>query len=405
MIVLILATAAMVLYWLSEFIRHQKNVKAIPIRIHVNGTRGKSSVTRLIAAGLRAGGITTVAKTTGTLPRFILPDGREAAIIRLSGANIIEQKYIFRSAVKFNPQAIVIECMAVNPVYQWITERQFVRSTIGVLTNCRADHLDLMGSSVESVTLSLSNTIPAKGVFYTAEDIYINILRKVAKKRNTTLHQIRPVDVTQAELDKFHYIEHAENLQLALAVCAEAGVPREVALQGMQHSKPDPGALKKYRICLKDKTIVFYNVFAANDPESSARIIKMVTDPLTGTEKIIIINSRADRFFRSQQLVDGIKDLEFSYLFLTGEISDRVLHYALQQGIPKEKIFALGQPLTEVIYAKVLELTDKEAHVIGIGNIAGDVKYGAQIVAHFKHKMQQSQKAGLRNENQEGAAK
>jgi poly-gamma-glutamate synthase PgsB/CapB len=390
MIVLILAAVVLVLYWVSEYIRHLNNVNSIPIRIHVNGTRGKSSVTRLVAAGLRAGGISTIAKTTGTLPRVILPDGREAAIIRLMGANI-------------KPQAIVMECMAVNPVFQWITERQFIRSTIGVLTNCRADHLDLMGSTVQSVTMSLSNTIPAHGVCYTAEDLYFGILKSVAEKRHTKIHQIRPTDVTQEELDRFRYIEHAENVQLALAVCAEAGVSREVALAGMQHSRPDPGALKKYRICTKDKVITFYNVFAANDPDSSARIIKMVTGHLTGVEKIVIINSRSDRLFRSQQLVDAVKDLEYSYLFLTGEIPDKVEHYATHHGVPKEKIVALGQPLTDVVYQKVLELTEKESHVIGIGNIAGEIKYGAQIVAHFKHKMQQSQKAGILIEKKEGA--
>jgi len=35
----------------------------------------------------------------------------------------------------------------------------------------------------------------------------------------------------------------------------------------------------------------------------------------------------------------------------------------------------------------VLELTRKESHVLGIGNIAGRIKYGAQIVAHFKHRI------------------
>jgi poly-gamma-glutamate synthase PgsB/CapB len=398
MIVLIMATIALILNWTIEYFRHQSNVNSIKIRVHVNGTRGKSSLTRLIASGFRAGGIKTVAKTTGTLPRVILPDGHEAAIVRLMGANIIEQKYIFRTAAKLKADAIVIECMAVNPVFQWITERQFVRSTIGVLTNCRMDHLDLMGSTIQSVTLSLSNSIPHKGICYTAESEQFDLLKKVADREHTTIHQIRPSDVTQAELDKFHYIEHAENVQLALAVCKAAGISREIALKGMQDSKPDPGALKKYKICLQDKTISFYNVFAANDPDSSARIIKMVTGHLQGVEKIIIINSRSDRFFRSQQLVDAVKPLEFSYLFLTGEIPDKIEHYALHQGIPKEKIVALGQPLTEVIYQKVLELTDTESHVIGIGNIAGDVKYGAQIVAHFKHKMQQSQKTKLQHD-------
>lgn len=403
MIVLFLATIGLIFYFVAEFIRHQRMVSSIPIRIHVNGTRGKSSVTRLIAAGLRAGGKVTVAKTTGTLPRVILPDGREAAIIRLMGANIIEQKYIFRHATDFKPDAIVIECMAVNPVFQWITERQFVRSTIGVITNCRADHIDLMGATTQSVTMSLSNTLPPHGVCYTSENHHFGILKKMADKYHTRIHQIRPTDVTREELDKFHYIEHAENVQLALAVCAEAGVPRDVALHGMQTAHPDAGALKKYRIREGNKVINFYNVFAANDPDSSAHIIQLITGHLTDVEKIIIINSRADRLFRSQQLVDAVKPLDFSYLFLTGEIHEKVESYALHHGIPKAKIVALGSPLPEVIYKKVAELTQTESHVIGIGNIAGQVYYGAQIVAHFKHKMKQSLKANKDTEKKQGA--
>jgi len=393
MTVLILATVLLILNWIWEYQRHLRNVKSIPIRIHVNGTRGKSSVTRLIAAGLRAGKIKTIAKITGTLPRVVLPDGREAAIIRLMGANIIEQKYIFREAVAHKPQAAVIECMAVNPVFQWITERKFVQSTISVITNCRPDHLDLMGSTEQSVAMSLSNTIPVNGVCYTAENEHFKLLEKIAKRRNCKIHQIRPKDVTHEELSKFRYIEHAENVQLALAVCAEAGVPREIALEGMQHAHPDPGALKKYLVQDRDKTIHFYNVFAANDPKSTARVIDMVTGHLQGVEKIIILNSRSDRLFRSEQLVDAVRQLDFSYLLLTGEIPDKVESYALKVGIPKNKVFPLGEPLPEVVYQKAWELTSKESHVLGIGNIAGRIKYGAQIVAHFKHKIQAGKKA------------
>ena len=36
--------------------------------VHVNGTRGKSTVCRLIDAGLRAGGVRVFCKTTGTDP-------------------------------------------------------------------------------------------------------------------------------------------------------------------------------------------------------------------------------------------------------------------------------------------------------------------------------------------------
>ena len=39
--------------------------------VHVNGTRGKSTVCRLIEAGLRAGGVRVFCKTTGTDPMTI----------------------------------------------------------------------------------------------------------------------------------------------------------------------------------------------------------------------------------------------------------------------------------------------------------------------------------------------
>ncbi len=386
MYVLILATLVLIVNFVFEYVRHRRNVMMIPIRIHINGTRGKSSVTRLIAAGLRGGGISTIAKTTGTLPRVIMTDGQEAAIERLMGANIIEQKYIFRYAAKCKPQAIVIECMAVNPAYQWITERLFVKSTLSVITNSRPDHLDLMGSTVQSVTMCLSNTIPANGECFTAEEDQFHILKKVAEKRNTKIHKVRPYDVTDEELSNFQYIEHKENLQLALEVCKACGVSRADALKGMQTAHPDPGALKKYKVIEKSKSVFFYNVFAANDPASTELIWNNITGNLKDVTKIVILNSRADRYYRSQQLVDICHNITFDYLFLTGEIPEMVTSYAYSQKIPKEKIVSLGEIPPVQVYERILELTKRESHAVGIGNIAGKNQYGNQIVKFFRDK-------------------
>ncbi len=49
--------------------------------------------------------------------------------------------------------------------------------------------------------------------------------------------------MTADDLGGFRYTEHADNVALALAVCADLGVPRRIALLGMQHATPDPGAL------------------------------------------------------------------------------------------------------------------------------------------------------------------
>jgi len=395
MVVLMFVTLVILVVWAIEYVRHARNVSAIPIRIHVNGTRGKSSVTRLIAAGLRHGGITTVGKTTGTLPRVLLPDGRESAIVRLMGANIIEQKYIFRFAKDLHPDAIVIECMAVNPFYQWLTERVLVKSTINVITNTRLDHIDLMGATVASIAKCLSNTIPVRGVCYTAEEHMFPILRDVAKERDCAIHKVRPHNVTDAEIAGFSYIEHKENVQLALAVCEQCGVERGVALKGMQLANPDPGALKKYEVNDRGKRIIFYNVFAANDPDSTEFLYKTITAGLSDkATKMVMLNSRADRFFRSQQLVDICLNIEVDYLLLTGEIPEKVYSYAMGKHLPKSMVIALGEIDPELVYSKVYELAGSEAHVVGIGNIAGARKYGATIVKCFRAKS--------KNDNQQG---
>ena len=112
---IILGALALVLIvsGLLEFRYHQLVLSSIPIRIHVNGTRGKSSVTRLIAAGLRAGGKRTFAKTTGTAPRVIDSKGIDRIIHRLRRPSIGEQVRLLKYFSSENPDVVVMECMAV----------------------------------------------------------------------------------------------------------------------------------------------------------------------------------------------------------------------------------------------------------------------------------------------------
>lgn len=58
--------------------------------VHVNGIRGKSTITRLIDAGLRAGGLRVFCKTTGTVHMTIGTCGTERPLLRRGRANIKE---------------------------------------------------------------------------------------------------------------------------------------------------------------------------------------------------------------------------------------------------------------------------------------------------------------------------
>src|SRR5918912_4059649 len=112
--------------------RHDRNLERIPVRVLVNGIRGKSSITRLTAGALRGGGLVTVAKTTGTAARFIHPDATEEPVYRKFGiANVVEQIGIVRRAAAYNPDALVIECIAVMPALQGDNQTKLIRSTVG----------------------------------------------------------------------------------------------------------------------------------------------------------------------------------------------------------------------------------------------------------------------------------
>jgi len=383
LIIIIIASIA----GLIEYARHQRRVASIPMRIHINGTRGKSSVTRLVGAGLRAGGISNIVKVTGTFPRLILEDGTETYIHRKSSANIIEQLSIVEFAAKRKAKALVMECMALQPQYQTITEKHMVRSNISVMTNVRLDHTDIMGHTLQEIAETLGRTIPKKQHFFTAENIIPEQLKKITDRRKTEFHLVNGDMVSIDEMKGFSYIEHRDNVALALAICNHAGVDRQTALLGMYDAIPDAGALRAYKIDAFGKRLVFYNAFAANDPDSTMMIWKKIRDEVgLGGVKIVLLNTRQDRLDRAKQLAEmSAKHLknEADYLLLIGQSTEVVSHMAVSYGFAQKKIINLGYTTPVKVFEKVLSLTDKESTIVAIGNMGG---MGAETAEYFENR-------------------
>lgn len=258
---------------------------AVPTRIHVNGTRGKSTVTRLIAAALREAGIPAIAKVTGTAPRLIRPDGSERPIARYAPANIREQAWLLRQARRAGARVLVAECMAVRPELQWASEHEMVRATIGVITNARLDHTEAMGSTAEEVAQSLANGIPRGAVLVTGDTRFAEIFAARCRALGTRLVIAR--DGAEDLAGEALWIR--EDTAIALAVARELGISDDVALKGMANAAPDPGAATMGIEKVAGYDVRWFDATAANDPES----LDLLTDSQPAA--VIIYNHRADR--------------------------------------------------------------------------------------------------------------
>ena len=368
-----------------EFQYHLRSLDAIPLRIHVNGTRGKSSVTRLVAAGLREGGLRTFAKTTGTAPRVIDSEGKDRIIHRLRLPSIGEQVRLLSYFASERPQAVVMECMAVQPQYQWIAEHQMVKSHIGVITNVRPDHLDEMGPTEDDVAYSLCNTIPVDGILITGEDQKKDILMEVASSNRSDLIFSDDQSVTNDELDQFTYMEHPSNVAVALDVCKEAGISRDIALAGMHKVQPDLGALVAWNLDMKEKRLQFVNGMAANDPVSTLQIWKFVIDryPAVGGT-CVFFNSREDRPLRTRQMIElTLEEIKPDHFIIRGDKVTSAVK-GLSHHSPKTdvKVIGLDEPLNEVV--DLLEDLPNDTLIYAIGNQVGAGQDILQLISEYK---------------------
>ena len=362
----------LVISGLLEFKYHQFSLSGIPIRIHVNGTRGKSSVTRLIAAGLRAGGKRTFAKTTGTAPRVIDSKGIDRIIHRLRKPSIGEQVRLLKYFSDENPDVVVMECMAVQPQYQWISEHQMVKADIGVITNARPDHLDEMGPREEDVVRSLCNSIPVNGTLITAEKKHKNIIEEVATSNGSKFIASNENSLSSEYVDNFNYIEHPQNISIALDVCEQLGIKRETAIAGMHKVQPDLGALIVWKLIGTKGALQFVNGMAANDPVSTLQIWKFVIDRYpTNTGTAVFFNSRDDRPLRTKQMLElTFEEIKPEYLIVRGDKVEsrisRLKHYSPETTV---HVFSIDEK-AEIVSKSILDLPD-DTLIHAIGNQVG----------------------------------
>ncbi|MFN2245202.1 MAG: poly-gamma-glutamate synthase PgsB [Anaerolineae bacterium] len=363
--------------WHRIYVDHEARIQQMHVRIHVNGIRGKSTVTRLVAGILREAGYQTLAKTTGSAAMVIHEDGNESPIQRGGAPTIMEQIDIVRQYATPDTNALVIECMAVNPVYQRVTQDQIVKGNITIITNVREDHQDVMGETLAEITDSLSNTIPHGGTLITAEERepLRQQLARNTEARGSTFIYADPAWVSDDDLKGFDYLTFKENLAVGLAVAHVLNIPREVAIRGMRKALPDIGVVFVQKVSMEGKEIVWAPLFAVNDRESTIIGLDALRPYYQeDAVRIGILNNRYDRAVRAEKFAEiAALDLKLDYYATFGAYEEQVTERMVGFGYPRERILNLGfskNPTLEEILDQVLDLIEGEQGLlVGLVNI------------------------------------
>ena len=387
----IAVSVALIVRWRLETVAHRRRVDALEWRVHVNGIRGKSTVARIIAGMMREHGLVTVAKSTGTFAAVIDRDGVDVPIDRKGPPTILEQIEVAREYVLPDVDALVIECMALKPEYQEVSERMIVRSNIGIITNVREDHQDVMGETLPEIARSLLSTCPTDGVLITSEQNpeIVEIMREVAEARGTELVVADPDRVSDTEVAAFDYIAFKENISIALSVADIVGIRRDVAMRGMVAAPPDPGVLRMRELEIGGKHVTWANLFAVNDRESMIAAIDKLTPFRTDeTMTVGILNNRADRERRAIQFADvAVNDLDFDVLVTFGAYEGLVTDRLRRNGFPADRILNLGDEhdygRDEIIDRMIVSQPTDHVLVVGFVNI--HTHQAEEMLEYFEH--------------------
>lgn len=388
MIYILFFTILLIILGILEKKRHNKYIENIPLIIYVNGTRGKSSTTRLIAGALRNTNYRVLTKTTGSAACLILEDGKEIEIKRKGKARIKEQMKYCKLSYKRKVDILVLECMAISPEMQWISDKEMVKSDIGVITNVHYDHVDKMGKSLTQIAEVLALTIPVKGKLVTGDEVFFNYFKNKGREFGTEVYLTHDEKINNDLLHDFSYPIFKENLSCSLKVCELLNINQDIALEGMKKTNPDIGALKIIKLSYKETELFLINAFAANDYISTLKAWEKCNNwyknynifdfPLVG-----VFNHRKDRSYRINDLEKILKEINIKNLIITGSISKNLIKRNISnQDSNLEQIKSFSFLFKIDDFMNYLNNLGKDKILLfGIGNIKGE---GETILKYFE---------------------
>ncbi len=310
-----LMIAAGLYWWYSSWRRHTRTIDSFDVRILVTGSRGKSSVVRLLHAVLVAAGRRPYARITGTDRLEIGPDGEEWHRDRYGQVTVLEMMDSAARAEAAGSDCLVFECMAVAPELIDLTQRRIVRAQVAVLTNARIDHLEDQGLDRASIAATMAGVAQGAELLITAEqhDDAADAIATVCAQLDVPCKFAIAADV-QAEL---------------LTVLEGARLATHEDHDGVEtHCTPD------------GTDLAFLDLGSINEPESLNGRIGDFLDG-GGATRAIVLADRWDRPLRSIEFAAYLDPASADVAFVAGPTYRPARAALRRSGWPAERIAPL----------------------------------------------------------------
>jgi len=405
LLLVVLASVALIVGLVIERQRLDRCHEAIPLRVAVTGTRGKTTVARLLASVLREDGRRVLAKTTGSEATLILPDGSIERIQRRGRATILEQKALLQRGASLGVDVVVAEVMSIHAENHAIESRRILKPHVVLVTNFRVDHTEAVGNTGAEVAAVLALDVPERAQVFVPEAEVMQTFRDSAAASRARVTEV-PAGTAASMFDEEiepgpHF---ADNLDLVVAAARSLGVDDDTIRRGVRGAAQDIGALRLWQYRRKASAAPAYLVsaFAANDPESTMRVYDRVTKALdAGPDQCVgLMVLRADRGDRSLQwaeaLAGGLLN-RFSRVYVTGlhapafrrRVRQLDKRHARRDGSREAVAHLRGgasvrvlrsAPAADLTDSALSEIGDSGVVVFGFGNIGGT---GEKLVEHW----------------------
>jgi hypothetical protein len=234
--------------------------------------------------------------------------------------------------------------MAVTPGLIDMCTDDIVRPQVGIVTNALWDHLEEQGTTLQQIAISLSGVMRGADIAITAEHRVTTraVLAYEAQRQGCTFDAVSGLRVDPVILERLRGA-HPDNVAMALAVAAFAGVDRETAVRGMEFATTEPLPTLPVTATIDGIEWWYRDIGSINDTDSLTPALtdaksQMPADAVT----LAILTTRWDRPLRAIQFASSITPNDVDGIVILGEPDVVVRHYAHQVGWTDDRIERVG---------------------------------------------------------------